>query len=67
MAKLEKVYNKQRERVGSIVKTDIKKRQERVMNYQLQARLAAARLFDETSNKKRQMASDQISIGELRQ
>jgi|GEM_PF-1940300 len=67
LAKLEKVYNKQRERVGSIVKTDIKKRQERVMNYQLQARLAAARLFDETSNKKRQMASDQISIGELRQ
>ena len=67
LAKLEKVYSKQRERVGSIVKTDIKKRQERVMNYQLQARLAAARLFDETSNKKRQMASDQISAGELRQ
>lgn len=67
LAKLEKVYRKQRERVGSIVKTDIKKRQERVMNYQLQARLAAARLFDETSNKKRQMASDQISAGELRQ
>lgn len=67
LAKLETVYSKQRERVGSIVKTDIKKRQERVMNYQLQARLAAARLFDETSNKKRQMASDQISAGELRQ
>ena len=67
LAKLEKVYSKQRERVGSIVKVDIKKRQERVMNYQLQARLAAARLFDETSNKKRQMASDQIGIGELRQ
>lgn len=61
LAKLDKVYYKQREKVGSIVKVDIKKRQQRVMDYQLQARLAAARLFDETSNKQR------IVTGEVRQ
>lgn len=61
LAKLDKVYFQQREKVGSIVKVDIKKRQERVMEYQLQARLAAARLFDETSNKQR------IVTGEVKQ
>jgi hypothetical protein len=61
LAKLDKVYYQQREKVGSIVKVDIKKRQQRVMDYQLQARLAAARLFDETSNEQR------IVTGELRQ
>ena len=62
LTKLDKLYAKQRERVGSIVKTDIKHRQERVLEYQLQARLASARLFDETSNKQRTVAS-----GEARQ
>ena len=57
LAKLEQVYAKQRERVGSIVKTDIRQRQQRVMDFQMQARLAAARLFDETSNKKRLVAN----------
>lgn len=57
LAKLERVYAKQRERVGSIVKTDIRQRQQRVMDFQMQARLAAARLFDETSNKKRLVAN----------
>lgn len=61
LAKLDRVYYLQREKVGSIVKNDIKKRQQRVMDYQLQARLAAARLFDETSNKQR------IVTGEVRQ
>lgn len=61
LTKLDRVYDKQREKVGSIVKVDIKKRQQRVMDYQLQARLAAARLFDETSNKQR------IVTGEVRQ
>lgn len=61
LTKLDKVYYQQREKVGSIVKIDIKKRQERVMDYQMQARLAAARLFDETSNKQR------IVTGEVRQ
>lgn len=61
LVKLDKVYYQQREKVGSIVKVDIKKRQERVMDYQMQARLAAARLFDETSNKQRLVA------GEVRQ
>ena len=61
LVKLDKVYYKQREKVGGIVKHDIKKRQERVMGYQLQARLAAARLFDETSNKQR------VVTGEVRQ
>lgn len=60
LKKLEVVYQKQRERVGSIVKADIKQRQERVMEYQLQARLAAARLFDETSNKKRSVATGEV-------
>ena len=58
---LERTYQKQREKVGSIVKLDIKKRQQRVMDYQLQARLAAARLFDETSNKERSMAATGVS------
>lgn len=61
LTKLDKVYYQQREKVGSIVKIDIKKRQERVMDYQMQARLAAARLFDETSNNQR------IVTGEVRQ
>lgn len=60
LAKLNKLYAKQRERVGSIVKTDIKHRQERVLEYQLQARLASARLFDETSNKQRTVASGEV-------
>ncbi len=51
--RLDVVYQKQREKVGSIVKLDIKERQKLVVDYQLQARLAAARLFDETSNKHR--------------
>jgi len=46
--------------VGGIVKADIKTRQERVMDYQLQARLAAARLFDETSNKVRSVATGEV-------
>ena len=58
---LEVTYQKQREKVGSIVKVDIKKRQQRVMDYQLQARLAAARLFDETSNKERSIADVGVS------
>ena len=61
LIELEKVYQQQREKVGSIVKLDIKKRQQRVMNYQLQARLAAARLFDETSNKERSVADAGVS------
>lgn len=60
LAKLEKTYRKQRERVGSIVKADIKKRQEKVVEYQLQARLASARLFDETSNKSRNDAVAEV-------
>jgi hypothetical protein len=60
LKKLELVYHKQRERVGGIVKADIKTRQERVMDYQLQARLAAARLFDETSNKVRSVATGEV-------
>jgi len=56
LVSLGKVYQKQREKVGSIVKDDINDRQRRVMDYQLQARLAAARLFDETSNKERVVA-----------
>ena len=56
LVSLGKVYQKQREKVGSIVKDDINDRQRRVMDYQLQARLAAARLFDETSNKERAVA-----------
>jgi len=60
LTKLDVVYQKQRERVGSIVKADIKQRQQRVMEYQLQARLAAARLFDETSNKKRTVATGEV-------
>lgn len=56
LAKLDRVYNRQRYAVGSIVKQDIKQRQARILDYQLQARLAAARLFDETSNKARSMA-----------
>lgn len=65
LAKLDKVYAKQREKVGGIVKADIKKRQERIVSYKLQARLAAARLFDETSNKKRLMEAEQLSLGEV--
>lgn len=61
LVELEKVYQQQREKVGSIVKLDIKKRQQRVMDYQLQARLAAARLFDETSNKDRSVADAGVS------
>ena len=61
LIELEKIYQKQREKVGSIVKLDIKKRQQRVMDYQLQARLAAARLFDETSNKERSVADAGVS------
>ncbi|WP_396589320.1 hypothetical protein [Bermanella sp. R86510] len=53
LAKLDKVYQKQRNRVGSIVKTDIKQRQQKVLELQRQARLASARLFDETSNQQR--------------
>jgi hypothetical protein len=60
LKKLDIVYHKQRERVGGIVKTDIKARQDRVMDYQLQARLAAARLFDETSNKVRSVATGEV-------
>lgn len=60
LKKLEMVYQKQREKVGGIVKADIKNRQERVMDYQLQARLAAARLFDETSNKVRSVATGEV-------
>lgn len=60
LKKLEVVYQKQREKVGGIVKADIKNRQERVMDYQLQARLAAARLFDETSNKVRSVATGEV-------
>lgn len=60
LTKLERVYQKQREKVGGIVKSDIKNRQERVMEYQLQARLAAARLFDETSNKARSVATGEV-------
>jgi hypothetical protein len=60
LSKLDFVYSKQREKVGSIVKADIKTRQQRVMNYQLQARLAAARLFDETSNKVRVIANAEV-------
>ena len=60
LKKLDVVYHKQRERVGGIVKADIKTRQNRVMDYQLQARLAAARLFDETSNKVRSVATGEV-------
>ncbi|EAT11781.1 hypothetical protein HF888_06080 [Bermanella marisrubri] len=60
LAKLERTYRKQREQVGSIVKADIKKRQEKVVEYQLQARLASARLFDETSNKSRNEAVAEV-------
>jgi BMFP domain-containing protein YqiC len=60
LSKLDVVYHRQRERVGGIVKTDIKVRQDRVMGYQLQARLAAARLFDETSNKVRSVATGEV-------
>ncbi len=56
LGRLDVVYQQQREKVGGIVKIDIKKRQKLVMDYQLQARLAAARLFDETSNKQRVVA-----------
>ncbi len=56
LSRLDVVYQQQREKVGGIVKLDIKKRQKLVMDYQLQARLAAARLFDETSNKQRVVA-----------
>lgn len=61
LAKLDKVYNRQRYAVGAIVKQDIKQRQARIVNYQLQARLAAARLFDETSNKARSLADSSSS------
>ncbi len=60
LKRLNVVYEKQREKVGGIVKVDIKKRQEVVMDYQLQARLAAARLFDETSNKHRIVAGAEV-------
>ena len=60
LSKLELVYQEQREKVGGIVKADIKVRQDRVMDYQLQARLAAARLFDETSNKVRSVATGEV-------
>jgi hypothetical protein len=60
LQKLNAVYHKQRGRVGSIVKADIKIRQDKVMGYQLQARLAAARLFDETSNKVRTVATGEV-------
>jgi len=60
LKRLEVVYQKQREKVGGIVKLDIKERQKLVMDYQLQARLAAARLFDETSNKHRVAAGTEF-------
>jgi len=60
LKRLDVVYQKQREKVGGIVKLDIKKRQKLVMDYQLQARLAAARLFDETSNKHRVVAGAEV-------
>ncbi len=60
LKRLDIVYQKQREKVGGIVKLDIKKRQKVVMDYQLQARLAAARLFDETSNKHRVVAGAEV-------
>ncbi len=53
LTKLNRVYEKQLAKVGGIVKKDIQKRQARVTNYALQARLAAARLYDETSNQHR--------------
>ena len=56
LTKLDKIYQRQRFAVGTIVKEDIKQRQARILDYQLQARLAAARLFDETSNKARSLA-----------
>ncbi len=60
LKRLNVVYHQQKEKVGSIVKVDIKKRQEQVVGYQLQARLASARLFDETSNKNRIVATGGI-------
>ncbi len=60
LTRLDVVYQKQREKVGGIVKLDIKERQKLVMDYQLQARLAAARLFDETSNKHRVAAGTEF-------
>lgn len=47
------LYTKQKNVISNIVKHDIKARQNRVLGFQLQARLASARLYDETSNKQR--------------
>jgi hypothetical protein len=60
LTRLDVVYQQQREKVGGIVKLDIKERQKLVMDYQLQARLASARLFDETSNKHRVAAGSEF-------
>ena len=59
LARVEKVYQQQRRAVGGIVSEDIKQRQNRVRHYQLQARLASARLFDETSNQSRHVGQVQ--------
>ena len=56
LAKINRLYEQQKQVFAQIVNSDIQSRQDRVRGYQLQARLASARLFDETSNKQRLVA-----------
>lgn len=56
LANINRLYEQQKQVFAQIVNEDIQSRQDRVRGYQLQARLASARLFDETSNKQRLVA-----------
>lgn len=61
LAKTDRLMASQKQVMYALVKTDITRRQAQVAYYAQQARLAAARLFDETSNQTRRIAVTGVS------
>lgn len=61
LLKTDRLMTSQKQVLYALVKTDITKRQAQVAYYAQQARLAAARLFDETSNQSHRIAVTGVS------